>query len=261
MKKLQIIILITGFAWLYAIVANAQSSNTHKLAMNNGRLVVKEINEVVFTGHNGDGVIIQVKNEDDEQSERAKGLKLINGLGLVDNTGIGINVKKEGTETILQQISRNSDAVFEVKIPKGVTIVYEHASAFGETVMFRDIAGEIEATTNHSDIELQNVSGPLTISTGHDDIDGKLGTISHNNPLSLTSSHGDIDLSIPKTTKANFKNNTEWGEIYSDLDFKIQKSNESMKQYGGNNVKGTLNGGGVNIYISSAHGSIYLRGV
>ena len=261
MNKIQISILVIAFSCLHALSVHGQKSKEYKLDLKSGRLVVREINDVQFIGHEGSEVVLQVRNDDDDQSERAKGLKLINGLGLVDNTGVGLNVSKEGSETVLQQISRNTDAEFVVKVPKAVTIVYEHSSVHGQTVRFKNFAGEIEATTNHSDVELENVNGPLTINTVHGDIEGKLGTINQSNPLTLTSAHGDIDLGIPKATKANFKINTEWGEIYSDLDFKIEKTGDSMKRYGANNVKGTLNGGGVNINVSSAHGSIYLRGI
>lgn len=259
MKKIKLIGLAVVFTLLNSIITNAQSNGEYKLDMNSGKLIVKEVDDVEFIGHSGSGVVIINKDLNSEQSDRAKGLKLINGLGLEDNTGIGLNVEKDGGNNVVSQISRNGDGEYIIKVPKGVTIVFEHSSVFGSEVKFKDFSGEIETTTNHSDVALDNVTGPLTISTVHGDIEGAFGTLAQNNPTSIVSTHGDIDLTIPATTKANFKISTSWGEIYSDLDIKIDREGGEMKKYSMNKVIGTLNGGGVSINVESTHGSIYLR--
>jgi len=258
MKKMKLIGLMTLLT-VFGLNISIAQSNEYKLDMSSGKLMVKDINEIRFEGHSASGVIITREGVDKETSERAKGLKLINGLGLEDNTGIGLSAIKEGGGTTLTQISSNGDGKYLVKVPKGVTIVYEHSSPHGDDVIFKNITGEIEATTNHSDIRLDNVTGPLSINTVHGDIEGIFGAINQSNPLSMVSSHGDIDLSIPSATKADFKISTGWGEIYSDLDIKIDANQGSMKKYGGNKVVGKLNGGGVSFEVKSSHGSIYLR--
>ena len=65
----------------------------------------------------------------------------------------------------------------------------------------RNVTGEIEITTNHSDVALENVTGPMSINTVHGDIEGSFGTINQSSPISIVSSHGDIDLGIPSGTK------------------------------------------------------------
>lgn len=235
-------------------------SNQYKLDMSSGKLIVKEIAEVTFVEHSGSGVLITNLDMNLKESERAKGLKLINGLGLEDNTSIGLNVTKEGGNTIINQISRNDQGDFEIKVPKGITVVYEQSSVYGDEVTFRNMSGEIEVTTNHSDVKLDNVTGPLTINTVHGDIEGNFSSVSQSNPLSVVSTHGDIDLGVPAATKSNFEISTSWGEIYSDLDIKIEKSSDdSMKRYNMNKVIGTMNGGGVSFKVKSTHGSVYLR--
>lgn len=259
MKKLKLIGLVLGFTLINGVASLAQS-NEYKLDMNSGKLIVKEIAEVTFVGYSGSEVIIKNLDMDSEKSERAKGLKLINGLGLEDNTGIGINVNKEGGNAVINQIARNDEGEFEIKVPKGVTIVYEQSSVYGDEVILKDISGEIEVTTNHSDVELINVTGPLTINTVHGDIEGNFSDVSQGNPLSIVSTHGDIDLGIPSTTKSNFEISTSWGEIYSDLDIKIERGgDDKMKRYSMNKVIGTMNGGGVSFKVKSTHGSVYLR--
>lgn len=253
LKGILIALLITGVTQLYA------QTPEYKIDANSGRVVFKEIHSIEFQGHSGSGLIIKKNGEDNEVSERAKGLKLINGLGLVDNTGVGLSMTtEEGTKTI-QQVSTNSDNEYLVMVPKGVTIVYEHSSPHGDDVIFKDISSELEVTTNHSDVTLENVTGPMTINTVHGDIEGGFSAVNQSNPISIVSSHGDIDLGIPATTKALLKISTGWGEIYSDLDIKVDNNESSMKKYSANSVQGTINGGGVEMSIKSSHGSIYLR--
>lgn len=258
MKNFKSIGLVLLMVLLGTTITNAQT-NEYKLDMNSGKLIVREVDDVAFVGHDGQGVVISNKDIDTEQSERAKGLKLINGLGLEDNTGVGLNVVKDGANAVISQISRNSNGEYIIKVPKGVTIVYEHSSVYGGEVKFKNISGEIESTTNHSDVEFENVTGPLSINTVHGDIEGDFSSVSQSNPTSIVSSHGDIDIKLPSATKANFKINTSWGEIYSDLDIKIESADAELKKYSQNKVVGTLNSGGVSFNVESTHGTIYLR--
>ena len=266
MKKLNLIGLIVLLFFFSMNKVSAQDDSKaiqpleeFKLNMTSGRLVVKGVNRVEFIGHSGSEVIIQSAGSTKKDSDRSEGLKLINGLGLEDNTGLGLSVVKEGNDNVIQELSGRKSRSYIIQVPKDVTIVYEHSSAYGKKVKFKNILGEIESTTNHSSVMLDDVSGPITINTVHGDIDCSFTNVNQSNPISILSSHGDIDLSIPQATKASFKIETSWGEIYSDLDINIDRENGSMKSYSGNKVVGSLNGGGVNFHVRSTHGTIYLR--
>jgi DUF4097 and DUF4098 domain-containing protein YvlB len=145
-----------------------------------------------------------------------------------------------------------------VKVPKNVIVVYEHSTPYGSKVYFTSISGEIEVKTNHSSVILDNVTGPMTISTVHGKIEASFGSLNQNGPVSIASSHGLVDVTLPGGTKADLTLSSSWGEIYSDFDITVEKSS-SLKSYSSNEVKGTLNGGGVNFNVSSTHGNIYLR--
>ncbi|HNP19245.1 MAG TPA: hypothetical protein PKL31_12470 [Fulvivirga sp.] len=259
MKKLKLIGLVCLVIAFGQGKLNAQNSNEYKLDMSSGKLMVKELDNVEFEASTGSSVIITNQDKNQERSERAKGLKLINGMGMEDNTGIGLNVEKTSEGAVINQISRMGSGKYLIKVPKGITIVFENGSVYSDKVTFRNITSEIEATTTHCKIYLDNVTGPMTISTVHGNIEGNFGSINQSSPISIISTHGRIDLSIPPAAKANFTISTNWGEIYSDLDLVIEKNTESMKRYNMNKVNGKLNGGGVSFNISSTHGTIYLR--
>ncbi|MEQ9404879.1 MAG: DUF4097 family beta strand repeat-containing protein [Cyclobacteriaceae bacterium] len=257
MKK-QNIVLSTLLILAVAFASYGQATEEHKFTAK-GKLVVNGVNKISFEGYDGNEVVISTTVKSSGKSERAEGLKLINGLGLDDNTGIGLSVSESNGNTIVNEISKRSSRRYTVKVPKNVTVVYEHSTAHGSKVSFKKMSSEIEVKTNHSGIVLEDMTGPMTISTVHGRVEGNFSSLNQNGPVSIASSHGLIDIALPAGTKANLKMGSDWGEIYSDFDIAIEKKNGSMTSYSSNEIKGTLNGGGVDLSITSNHGNIYLR--
>ena len=71
--------------------------------------------------------------------------------------------------------------------------------------------------------------------------------------------HGHVDVALPVTIKANIKLKTQFGEILVDPDFKIEIERDgSMVRYS-DKVSGKINGGGLEINLSSNHNNVYLR--
>lgn len=237
----------------------AKAQNTYKLALSSGKLIVSEVGRVKFEGHDGNDILIENKASRGDRSERAEGLRVINGLGLDDNTGIGLHQEKTGNEVTLKQVSNKSSADYVIKVPKGVSISYEHSSVFGNTVEFENLENEVEVSTNHSGVKFRDLTGPVSISTVHGEIEGSFSSLSQKNPSTIVSSHGLIDVSLPASSKANLQLSSNWGEIFSDMDIAIDKSKGEMKSYASNKVEGTINGGGVIMKIECTHGNIYLR--
>ncbi len=255
MKKYNIL-FSTVLTLAVAFGATAQSDE-YKFTPT-GKLIVDGINKISFEGHDGNEVIISTTSRSSSKSERAEGLKLINGSGLEDNTGLGVSVVETNGNTEMEEISSRSSRRYVVKVPKNVTLVYKHSTAHGSTVVFSKIQGELEVKTNHSRVELNEVTGPMTVSTVHGRIEADFSVLNQDGPVSIASSHGLIDVSLPANTKANLKLGSGWGEIYSDFDIEIEKTSR-LRSYSSNEVKGTLNGGGVDFSAVSSHGNVYLR--
>lgn len=255
---MQHIILSTILALAVVFTAVGQGTDEYKFSPK-GKLIVNGVNKISFEGHDGSEVIISTTIKSSSKSERAEGLMLINGSGLEDNTGLGLSVNEVEGNTELEEISRRSSRRYVVKVPKSVTIVYEHSTPHGSTVKFSKIAGEIEVKTNHSKVELRDMTGPMTVSTVHGKIEGDFSTLNQSGPVSIASSHGLIDITLPANTKANLKMGSGWGEIYSDFDIEFETKSGSLKSYSSNEVRGKINGGGVDFSARSSHGNVYLR--
>lgn len=256
MKKIHITFL---FSILFTHVLLAQNSE-YKVAKSTGRLEIKEVNNVSFEPAPGNEIIFTASLKDKDADERAKGLRSISASGLEDNTGIGLSVTEKGNVIEVHQLRKTEGPNIVIKVPKGVVIAYAHTSPYGDEVQFKNIESEIEVSTVHSGVGLNNVSGPMTVKTVHGDIECTMGA-TIKSPVSIVSVHGHVDINLPTATKATLKMKTVYGEIFVDpaIKMEVERTNGDLVPYSSNDVNGKINGGGIDITLSSTHNNIYLR--
>lgn len=245
MKKLVVILLV-----LIAAGANAQE---YKVAKSTGRLEL-HIGRATVEGHNGNEIIFSIRDYDKEKDPRAEGLSNINSLGLKDNTGLGLNVTEKGDVISVYNLKKNNSPDVRIQVPKGVIVSFEHQGVNGGTATFKNMENEIEVSVQYNSVELENVSGPLTIRTIYGHVEATL-TPNMKDPISIVSVYGYADVSVPATTKANLRMETNYGEILVDPDLKIDFDSGT----GDDRVSGKLNGGGIGMDISCNYGKVYLR--
>jgi hypothetical protein len=230
-----------------------------RLAKSSGKLVIKEVNHVTIEGHSGNEIIFSSLDGPNEKDKRAEGLRSVNSMGLEDNTGIGLAVQDKGATYEVYQLKKMDGPRVKILVPKGVSVSYTHSSPYGDEVTVRNVESEIELSTLHNGVRLENVTGPLTIKTVHGDIEANFGA-ALKSPISLVSVHGLIDLTIPSALKANVKMSTSYGEMFVDPAIKVEQDEKSDWQtFGSNKVNGKINGGGLDLTLSSTHSNIYLR--
>lgn len=251
MKLSLIIFAITLF------LSEAGIAQEYKLSKSSGTLNITEVNHVTIEGTTGNEIIFTARGKDRSDDERAKGLKAVSSLGLDDNTGIGLSVVDKGNSIEVNQLKKIDGADFIIKVPKGVKVSYSHSSPYGGGFEVKNFDGEVTVSTVHNSVILNNVSGSIDVKTMHGDIDATLAAVK--SALILNSMHGHIDVALPTATKANLHLETNWGEILVDPEFKIEvpRSGDLVKY--SDNVDGKINGGGVDVDLSSMHSNIYLR--
>ena len=76
--------------------------------------------------------------------------------------------------------------------------------------------------------------------------------------LDVTSKFGGVDLSIPGSGRYDFNIDCEWGEVFTDLDLVVPKSEKGIALKA-EEFTARLNGGGKAVSVNSKHGNIYLR--
>jgi Toastrack DUF4097 len=250
-------LMVLGATLVLTIAAEAQE---YKLTKSTGRLEIKEVNDVTIEGNSSNEIIFTRMNSSQERDERAEGLRAISSLGLEDNTGIGLSVIDKGNIVEVRQLKRMDGPQIKIMVPKGVIVSYTHTSPYGSDITFKNVEGEIEVSTVHNGIKLENVTGPMTLNTVHGTIEADFNP-GMKSPIAIASVHGLVDITIPAATKATLSMSTAYGEIFVDpaIHIDLDKKDDDWVRYGSGKVSGKINGGGLDITLSSSHGNIYLR--
>lgn len=253
------------FATLLTLFFFNGFSQTYHLSKTQGRLVIEGVNEVVVEGYTGNEIIFERLDYDHDHNKKAAGLMALSANGLKDNTKIGLSVIDNGQEVNVQQIGKNSDIRFKIKIPHTINVYYSHSSHNGEDIHFKNVESEIEVSVNYNDVHLENVTGPMAISAVYGDVNAHFKSVSQSNAIAIQSVYGDVDVTLPVNTRANLVLNTSYGEMFTDFDIKTS-NNSSSKSTDGcngcgskNRFMGTINGGGVDISLKANYDNIYLR--
>lgn len=246
-------------ALMFLLIAAGAFAQEYKVSKSTGRLEIREVNNVTIEGYNGNEIVFSSLDQSRDRDKRAEGLKAISSMGLEDNTGIGLSVVDKGATIEVYQLKKMDGPKVKILVPKGVSIFYSHTSPYGDDVKFKNVEGEIEVSTVHNGVRLENVTGPMTVKTVHGEIEADFNT-NMKSPISIVSVHGPVDITMPLATKANLSMSTSYGEIFVDPALKIEvETKGDWNVYGSSKIKGKINGGGLDINLSSTHNNIYLR--
>ena len=244
---------------LIMLTAAVLQAQEYKVARNSGKLVIREVNHVTIEGYNGNEIVFSSLDGPRKKDPRAEGLRSVSSMGLEDNTGFGIAVQEKPDVIEVYQMKKMDGTKLRIMVPKGVAISVSHSSPYGGRLKFKNVESEIEVSTVHNGVHLDNVTGPLTIKTVHGAIEGVFGN-NLKSPFSLASAQGLIDITVPTAFKANIKLSASYGEIFVDPAIKIELDEKGdWVKYGSNKINGKINGGGLDLSLSTAHGNIYIR--
>src|SRR5882672_1452206 len=175
---------------VFAMMAvGALQAQEYKLAKSTGQLIIKGVDRVSVEGTSGNEIIFSSVDGSREKDNRAAGLRAVSSLGLEDNTGIGLAVKDNGTTYEVYQLKKMDGPRVKIFVPKGVSVSYSHSSPHGSDITFKNVEGEIETSTVHNGVHLENVTGPLNIKTVHGEIEADFSA-NMKSPITLSSTHG-----------------------------------------------------------------------
>ncbi|MCG6189806.1 DUF4097 family beta strand repeat-containing protein [Maribellus maritimus] len=136
----------------------------------------------------------------------------------------------------------------------GVKLTDAHGSVFarssGGSVRLNNIDGDVDASSSGGGVSVSGKAGAVKAKSSGGSVRVDIGNLSKE--LYLTSSGGGVDAII--------KNGDNLG---LDLDLSSDRVNIDLHNFSGksekNRVKGTMNGGGIPVYIRSSGGNINVR--
>jgi len=240
--------------------AGSLSAQEYKITVQNskeGRVILKDFNGTLpIEGYNGTDILITSTSGNLTPPAKAKGLKPIYPSG-TDNTGIGLDVQKiDNMITITCLIPFTQDGEYKIKVPENLALELSSGCERNNDISIKGMKNEIDIKSCH-DIKLNDVTGPLVLSTISGNIDITYSSINTTKSSSVNSISGDIDITLPVKTATDLELRVVSGAIYSDFDF--SESQKNLKKIGGNETNYSLNGGGFKFAVGSVSGNIYLR--
>ncbi|MXV17118.1 hypothetical protein [Hufsiella ginkgonis] len=233
MKKTLTLLLILLSA---GILARAQKE--YRLTKSTGNLKINLTNAII-EGYNGKEIIFSGQAiEAPEPDERAKGLVNINSTGYTDNTGLGISVTENGTDVSVKLVAKKSIGTLTIKVPENMKVSFSNRNDFdwayrsgpAETLLLKNLKGEIEVFANNNKVRLEYNTGPMNVTTLYGSVEAVFkGDIK--GPVSIISVHDYVDVTLPATTKANIELSSQAGKLYAakEFDISIEKA-ESDKE-------------------------------
>ncbi len=141
---------------------------------------------------------------------------------------------------------------FQVHVPAGVKFVG------------RSVSGDVEAVGLEGDVEAFSVSGDIDITTSgiahgstvSGDISVTMGRGTWEGELEFHTVSGDVDIAVPQDLRADVFFESLSGELHSDFAITMEGR---RSQFIGQNIRGTIGGGGGSLSLKSVSGDVNVR--
>ena len=215
-----------------------------------------------------DGKDIEVDSEIDStkinrnRNNNSNGMRQINGGNSLDITA------EENNNTVDISSGTSKKALtITLKIPQsGVTLKVSTINNGEVTVT--NVSGDLEINNVNGPITAKGVSGSVVANTVNGNVIVTFKTIDPKAPMAFSTLNGNVDVTLPADTKANVKLKSDRGEVYTDFEVdvdksqpKVSKTNEGHMQHivVEDWVYGKINGGGPEMMMKNMQGNIYVR--
>jgi len=166
-------------------------------------------------------------------------------------------VIKDGKTYIRKQ--KNGKTV-EVEAPKDTVIGAGNQNPIDIRLTIQAPADrQLKLACKYGDIELDNFGNAGAVVSKYGGIDAAFPSGRLPERLVLESKYDYVDVSLPKSTAADIEMDTDYGKIFTDLNVAIDRRRSRRKNYG-DQVIGTLSGGGPRLTLRAKYDNIYLRG-
>jgi hypothetical protein len=188
----------------------------------------------------------------------------------------------QGNQISLRLSSPFVEADLELEVPARTNLNLRVVS--GGAIDVEGVEGNIEVNNVNGLIHLRGVSGSVVASAVNGDVTVVMTRVADQKVMAFSSLNGKLDVTLPRTTKANLKLRSDNGDVFTDFDVAQLQSTPSSAsasstqtfQWTGqsrsssralrrsqrdNNgtIYGTINGGGPEIEARSFNGSVFIR--
>jgi hypothetical protein len=237
------------------IVVPARNSSRPRVvncSLLNGSITVK--------AYGGNEVIV----EGDRSSSRQASGRLPDGMRRIGASSRGLEVVADENVITVRRNPGNGDVFIQVPVDTSLKL---HTLQGGIDV--EGVHGEVEVHTLNGHLTLNNVSGTVTADSQNGPIKVSMDSVDGSKPLAFSTLNGVVDLTFPPDLKADLTVKSSRGPVYSDFDVTLGGSRAITERNGSsdgryriridNTIRGSINGGGVDLTIHTLNGGVYIR--
>jgi hypothetical protein len=215
--------------------------------------------------YDGKDILIDAQSEIDNDNEEAK--ESSNGMKRIPmGNAMELTAEEKNNSVTIHSQSIMKTIRLSLKIPQGATSL-KLGSVNNGAIEVTNATGEIEIGNVNGGIILNNVSGSVVANTVNGDVVVTFKSTTLNAPMAFSTLSGNVDITFPTALKANLKLKTDMGEMFTDFDISVEKSEtkKSRSESGMYHLKvedwihGKINGGGPEIMMKTMTGNIYIR--
>jgi hypothetical protein len=222
---------------------------------------------IKVVGSSGKDIVIDAvsanrrTDRDDKADPNASGMKRISG-----GNGMEVRAQEKDNKVNISTDSWKRPIDLTIKVPQRCSLKLNTVNQGDVTV--ENVTGTLEISNVNGAIQLSNISGSAVANTVNGNLVATFKSIDADVPMAFSTLNGNVDVTFPANTKAAVKIKTDQGDIYSDFDIAVDKSEPKSTRTEKNGmykvsvedwVKGKINGGGPEIMMKNMHGNIYIR--
>lgn len=199
--------------------------------------------------HSGSDVIVEGAHRERREETR-------DGMHRIGGYDRGVEVVQD--DNVVNIHSQYGNGNVHITVPTDTSLRL-HTLSGGIDV--DGVRGEVEVHTLNGHITLNHISGTVTADSQNGPIKVTMESLNSSKPLSLSSFNGLVDLTLPADVRATLTVKTNHGAVYSDFDVTLggRTIRDGDRLRLDNTIRGTINGGGVDITIHTLNGAVYIR--
>jgi DUF4097 and DUF4098 domain-containing protein YvlB len=259
---------------LFLLAINITAQETIKVPLSNpakeGHLKMGIINgSIKVKGYTGKEVIVtgtrRVSGDHYNYHESKRSKK---GLKRISNNSLEFSATEyDNVVRVKSPVHITVD--FEIKVPTNFSL--KISTINNGDIYVENVNGTMDVSNKNGKITLSKVSGSVSADTLNGDLVIDFVKVTPNVAMAFSNLNGDIDVTFPKTIKADVKVKSDRGEVYTDFDLKTKPSQKAKVTKGdvGNGkayrvkvekwITGSINGGGAEILFKNFHGDVIIR--
>ncbi|MEZ0610846.1 DUF4097 family beta strand repeat-containing protein [Fibrella sp. WM1] len=267
--------LLTIIAFLLlsaAVPVFAQSDTKEQLVVSMsdpnkpGFIEVSSINGFIHVvGYSGKDVVVEAAARNranrNENQTNTGGMRRINTGNALD-----ISAEEANNRVRIDPNSHRHAVDLTIKVPQRSSLKL-HTINNGD-ITVDNVTGELEINNVNGSITLTNIAGSVVAQTVNGQLKTTFREVNSNTPMAFSTLNGNVDVTFPASVKATVKLKSDRGEIFTDFDIDVEKSQPKTARSSQNGmqrvtiedwVNGKINNGGPEVMMKNMNGNIYVR--